>query len=64
MHKFKNRWHAFGVSRRTLYRWKARLAAEGGHPAALVARSCAPKGPRQPRTDPRLVAEIRHLRTR
>jgi transposase InsO family protein len=54
---------AFGVSRRTLYRWKAKLAAEGGNPAALAAQSCAPKRRRQPKTDARLVAEIRRLRT-
>ena len=54
---------AFGVSRRTLYRWRAKLAAEGGNPAALAAQSCAPKRRRQPKTDARLVAEIRRLRT-
>ena len=27
---------AFGVSRRTLYRWKAALQAQGGNPAALA----------------------------
>ncbi len=54
---------AFGVSRRTLYRWKAALRASGGNPAALAAKSCAPKRKRTPKTDPRLVAEIRRLRT-
>ncbi|MEW5790958.1 MAG: helix-turn-helix domain-containing protein [Pseudomonadota bacterium] len=29
---------AFGVSRRTLYRWKAQLAAGGDNPAALAAK--------------------------
>jgi hypothetical protein len=53
---------AFGVSRRTLFRWKAKLKAEGGNPAALITKSCAPKRRRSPKTDPRLVAEIRRLR--
>ena len=54
---------AFGVSRRTLYRWKAALKAQGGNPAALAARSSAPRKRRTPNTDPRLVAELRRLRT-
>ena len=54
---------AFGVSRRTLYRWKAALKAQGGNPAALAAQSCAPRKRRVPKTDPRLVSEIRRLRT-
>jgi hypothetical protein len=54
---------AFGVSRRTLYRWKATLKAQGGNPASLAAKSCAPKKRRPPKTDPRLVTEIRRLRT-
>jgi transposase-like protein len=54
---------AFGVSRRTLYRWKATLKAQGGNPAALAAQSSAPKRRRTPNTDPRLVSEIRRLRT-
>jgi predicted DNA-binding transcriptional regulator YafY len=54
---------AFGVSRRTLYRWKATLKAQGGNPASLAAKSCTSKKPRTPKTDPRLVTEIRRLRT-
>jgi transposase InsO family protein len=54
---------AFGVSRRTLYRWKQALRGAGGNPAALAAKSCAPKRKRTAQTDPRLVAEIRRLRT-
>jgi hypothetical protein len=54
---------AFGVSRRTLYRWKAALKAQGGNPAALAAQSCAPRKRRVPKADPRLVSEIRRLRT-
>ena len=53
---------AFGVSRRTLYRWKAELRVQGGNPAARAAQSCAPKRRRTSRVDPRLVAEIRRLR--
>jgi len=54
---------AFGVSSRTLYRWKATLKAQGGNPAALAAQSSAPKQRRTPQTDARLVAENRRLRT-
>jgi transposase InsO family protein len=54
---------AFDVSRRTLYRWKAALKAHGGNPAALAAKSSAPRRRRTPKTDPRLVSEIRRLRT-
>jgi len=54
---------AFGISGRTLYRWKKALREGGGNPAALIPRSSAPKRKRTPTTDPRLVAEIRRLRT-
>ncbi|MGC9008975.1 MAG: helix-turn-helix domain-containing protein, partial [Halothiobacillaceae bacterium] len=54
---------AFGVSRRTLYRWKKALRESGGNPAALIPRSSVPKRKRTPTADPRLVAEIRRLRT-
>ena len=54
---------AFGVSRRTLFRWNKALREAGGNPAALAKRSCAPKGRRKPKTDPRLIGEIRRLRT-
>lgn len=54
---------AFAVSRRTLYRWKAELKAQGDNPAALATKSSAPHRRRRPQTDPRLVAEIRRLRT-
>ena len=54
---------AFGVSRRTLYRWKKALREADFNPAARTARSSAPQRRRQPRTDPRLGAEIRRLRT-
>mgnify|MGYP003394505253 CR=1 FL=1 len=56
-------WDAFGVSRRTLYRWKQALREAGANPAALAAKSCAPKRKRTPKADPRLVAEIRRLRS-
>ncbi|MEW5792166.1 MAG: helix-turn-helix domain-containing protein [Pseudomonadota bacterium] len=55
---------AFGVSRRTLYRWKAALKQAGGNPAALAAKPCAPQRRRTPTPEPRLIADIRHLRTR
>lgn len=53
---------AFGISRRTLYRWKAALRQAAGNPAALAAKPCPPKRTRTPQTDPRLIAEIRRLR--
>ena len=53
---------AFGVSRRTLYRWKASLQAAGGNPAALTARPCAPGKRRTPQTPKTVVEEIRRLR--
>jgi hypothetical protein len=43
---------AFGVSCRTLYRWEAALKAQGGNPAALGAKSCAPRGEECPRPIP------------
>jgi hypothetical protein len=33
------------------------------NPAYLAAKSCAPKKRRTPKTDPKLVTEIRRLRT-
>ena len=53
---------AFEVSRRTLYRWHKQFVDAGGNPAALAAKSCAPKRRRTSKTDPRLIAEIRRLR--
>ena len=54
---------AFGVSRRTLYRWKKALREADFNPAARTARSSAPQRRRRPRTDLRLGAEIRRLCT-
>lgn len=51
-----------GVCRRTQYRWKKALT-DTGDLAALAIRSSAPKRCRTPKTDPRLVAEIRRFRT-
>ena len=55
---------AFGVSRRTLYRWKAKLKAAGDNPAALAARSSAPKRPRTSRWPIEVIRQIRLLRKR
>ena len=54
---------AFGVSRRTLYRWQRTLTQAGGEPHALAARSRAPHRRRQARWPPALSQEIRRLRT-
>lgn len=53
---------AFDVSRRTLFNWKARLAANNGNSAALVSKSTAPKGRRTRSWPAPIVAEIRRLR--
>ena len=55
---------AFGVSRRTLYRWRLALQPAGGHPAALAARSSAPHRRRQASWPPALSQELRRRRTR
>jgi transposase InsO family protein len=55
---------AFGVSRRTLYRWKARLKAAGGNPQALATRSSAPKRPPTSRWPKEVIRQIRLLRKR
>lgn len=54
---------AFGVSRRTLYRWKAALKAAGDNPAALIPKPPIAKRKRGKNRDPRLVKRIRELRT-
>ena len=54
---------AFGVSRRTLYRWKRNLLQAKGDPQALAARSSAPRRRRQTTWPPALSHEIRRLRT-
>ena len=54
---------AFGVSRRTLYRWKQTLTQAGGQPAALAARSSAPRRRRQATWPAALSQEIRRRRT-
>ena len=43
---------AFGVSRRTLYRWQRALTQAGGDPQALAVRSRAPTGGGRPRGHP------------
>lgn len=53
---------AFGVSRRTLYLWKASLRAEDGNVAALVPRSTAPVGRRRRSWPAAIVTEIQRLR--
>nr|WP_269461313.1 helix-turn-helix domain-containing protein [Hydrogenophilus thermoluteolus] len=54
---------AFGVSRRTLYRWKAALKAAGDNPAALIPKPPIAKRKRGKNRDPQLVKHIRELRT-
>ena len=54
---------AFGISRRTLYRWKQTFTQAGGNPAALAARSSAPWRRRQSTWPHALIQEIRRLRT-
>ena len=54
---------AFGISRRTLYRWKRAFTQATGDPQALAARSSAPRRRRQTLWPPALSQEIRRLRT-
>jgi transposase InsO family protein len=54
---------AFGVSRRSLYRWQKQLKDHGSHETALIPRSRAPVGRRKRRWPLEIVAEIRRLRS-
>ena len=54
---------AFGISRRTLFAWRAHLRQEGGNAAALVPRSTAPKQRRRRQWPAPIIAEIRRLRS-
>ena len=53
---------AFGVSRRTLYRWKAKLKKAKGDIKALNPKSTRPKRVRQSKVPLEIVQEIRRLR--
>jgi len=53
---------AFGVSRRTLYRWRAKLKKAEGELTALNPQSKRPKRVRQSRVSLEIVQEIRRLR--
>lgn len=55
---------AFDVSRRTLYNWKANLAAEGGNVSVLVPGSTAPANRRRRDWPAAVVGEIKRLRQR
>ena len=54
---------AFGVSRRTLYRWHRALRQAQGDPQAWAARASAPHRRRQATWPPALSQEIRRVRT-
>lgn len=54
--------HAFEVSERTLWDWKARFDKSGGKPEALNPKSKAPKEKRKRLWDARILDEIRRLR--
>ena len=53
---------AFGVSRRTLYRWKAKLEAAGGDPIALQPKKPIPKKKRRSHWPKEIIEQIRYLR--
>lgn len=55
--------HAFEVSERTLWDWKARLDSGGGKPEALNLKSKAPKKKRKRLWDARILDEIKRLRS-
>jgi transposase InsO family protein len=61
-HGLESTMHAFDVSRRTLWDWKARLNKGGGKPEALNPRHTAPKKRRKRIWDVRILEEIRRLR--
>ena len=54
---------AFGKSRSTLYSWRKQLRSAGGNTASLKPASRSPHRKRKPQWDPRLVKEIKRLRT-
>ena len=53
---------AFGVSRRTLYRWKSALEQNNKNITALNPKSTKPKHTREPATPKIIIDEIRRLR--
>ena len=53
---------AFGVSKRTLYRWRATLKQSNKDITSLCPRSTAPKQRRKPTTNKVIIDEIKHLR--
>lgn len=53
---------AFGVSRRTIYRWKAKLKENQGNVNSLNSHSTKPKTTRIPITPKAIVNEIKRLR--
>ena len=61
-HGLKATQEAFGVSRRTLFAWQARLRSGAGKPHALAPGSTRPKRRRQRQWPQPIVMEIRRLR--
>ncbi len=53
---------AFEVSRRTLYRWKAKLKENQGNISSLNSKSTKPKNNRTPTTPKTIIDEIKKLR--
>ena len=53
---------AFGVSRRTLYRWQAKLRAARGDPTALQPKKPIPRRKRQSHWPEEVIDHIRYLR--
>ena len=53
---------AFGVSRRTIYRWKSLLKKSKNNITSLTPQSTAPKQTRKPTIDKDIVDEIKRLR--
>jgi len=61
-HGMESAIHAFEVSERTLWDWKARLDKGGGKPEALNSKNKAPKNKRKRLWDIRILEEIKRLR--
>jgi len=53
---------AFGVSRRTLYRWQAKLKAARGDPIALMPQKPVPRRKRRSHWPGEVIKRIRCLR--
>ena len=52
---------AFGISRRTIYRWKAKLKENYGSINSLNSKSTKPNNTRTPKTDPATLIHTKNI---